>query len=178
MGVVSPWAVGGASHTMRQSKTQLERTAATLERVPDPVTLSAPTSDAPSRLFVGRALRYVGGIVAFGALLFFRGVGCPFATAFHVACPACGSTRAVRALVHGDVAAALRFNPIAPLVAGALAALAVRLALVVLREGSPRSLAEGRPGRALVAVLVGAVTVQILVWGLRLAGYFGGPLAV
>ena len=44
---------------------------------------------------------------------------CPFRVATGVACPSCGSTRAFEALAHGDLAAALAWNPL--VVVGSLA---------------------------------------------------------
>lgn len=35
---------------------------------------------------------------------------CPFYQFFHLECPGCGSTRALAALLHGDIAAAMHFN--------------------------------------------------------------------
>src|SRR5207253_1036215 len=37
---------------------------------------------------------------------------CPFRTLTGFACPGCGSTRGMHALVHGDVIAAFKFNPL------------------------------------------------------------------
>ena len=36
---------------------------------------------------------------------------CPFRAVTGLACPGCGSTRGMHALVHGDVVAAFKFNP-------------------------------------------------------------------
>ncbi|SPT52395.1 Protein of uncharacterised function (DUF2752) [Actinomyces bovis] len=49
-------------------------------------------------------------------------------------CPFCGGTRATVSLLHGDWAAALGWNPIAPLVELLLIGLAARLVYRVLRE--------------------------------------------
>ncbi len=37
---------------------------------------------------------------------------CPFRTLTGFACPGCGSTRGMHALVHGDVVGAFKFNPL------------------------------------------------------------------
>lgn len=40
---------------------------------------------------------------------------CPVWAAFHIECPGCGTTRALAALLHGDVLAALRLNALTTL---------------------------------------------------------------
>ena len=57
--------------------------------------------------------------------------GCLFKQLFHVPCPSCGSTRAVMALLQGDVTSSLTYNPMGML----LAALLVVLPLGILCDG-------------------------------------------
>jgi hypothetical protein len=45
---------------------------------------------------------------------------CPFHAATGLLCPGCGTTRALGALVHGDVGSALRFNPLMPALMAAM----------------------------------------------------------
>jgi hypothetical protein len=45
---------------------------------------------------------------------------CPTYALSGIWCPGCGMLRATHALLHGDVAGALGFNPLAPLVIGAI----------------------------------------------------------
>ena len=65
------------------------------------------------------ALKYVGGFFGLGlglsVLYATTGVGapCPFRTFTGWECPLCGGTRMGGALLHGDVAAAFAFNPLA-----------------------------------------------------------------
>lgn len=65
------------------------------------------------------ALRPLGGFFALGlglsALYATTGVGvsCPFRVVTGWDCPLCGGTRMGSALLHGDVAAAFAFNPLA-----------------------------------------------------------------
>jgi hypothetical protein len=40
---------------------------------------------------------------------------CPFNEFFHLQCPGCGATRAVAALLYGDIAAAIHFNALVTL---------------------------------------------------------------
>ena len=47
---------------------------------------------------------------------------CPIYARYHVYCPACGNTRSVTALLHGDLLTALRFN-IVPVILGIFAIL-------------------------------------------------------
>lgn len=49
--------------------------------------------------------------------------GCLFKQLFHVPCPSCGSTRAILALLRGDVAASVACNPLGLLLAAGLAVL-------------------------------------------------------
>jgi hypothetical protein len=119
------------------------------------------------------------GFGAVGALLSFGDViDCPIALVTGVPCPACGSTRAMRALVHLDFARVVRLNPIAPIAAVLLALVAVRVVVLLARTGDARDVGEGRLGRALVRGLTIAVVVEIVVWVLRFAGLFGGPVPV
>jgi hypothetical protein len=105
-------------------------------------------------------------------------VRCPSALLFHVPCPMCGSTRAARALLSLDVAGAVRANPLAPAVIVVLALLAARAVILTFRTGAPGALDDGRVGRALVRVLLALLAGQVVVWALRFAGFFGGPVSV
>jgi len=84
---------------------------------------------------------------------------CLFFSATGLACPGCGSTRALHALLHLDLAAAFRWNPL-PFVL--LPAGALWLALARARPAS-------RLARALPWVLAGAI-VAFTVWR-NLPGY-------
>jgi hypothetical protein len=90
----------------------------------------------------------------------------------------CGSNRAARFLLMGDFSAALHANPMAPLVIFALGLLAARAVFVTVRDGTARGTDEGVWGRATVKFLLVALLAQVVVWALRFAGFFGGPLPV
>jgi hypothetical protein len=83
-----------------------------------------------------------------------------------IPCPACGLTRATLALAHLDLAEAQRFHPLALALLG-LAAVTSALAFV----------ASEQAWRRILKWTLGAAGVSlILVWLLRFAGLFGGPV--
>lgn len=135
------------------------------------------TNGTPSR-YPTRAAAYAAGIAAFAAVMASGLVKCPMALLFHVPCPACGSTRAARALASLDFAEALHMNPVAPVVLVALAGLALRAVVLAYRDGSTRRVDEEKIGRALIKVVVWATVVETIVWGARFFGLFGGPCPV
>lgn len=86
------------------------------------------------------------------AVLAFDGLwACPFRAATGLPCPACGSTRAVRAALAGDFGRSLYLNPLPFLLAGVGAVLLWR-AWRTPRAPAPRNLSD----RAVLGV-VGAV---------------------
>jgi hypothetical protein len=91
---------------------------------------------------------------------------CLLRLALGVPCPACGLTRATLAAARLDWSAALRWHPLSlPLLA--ITALTATGAFVI----------DEAAWRRLVTVVTGAAGVAlILVWVLRFAGLFGGPV--
>jgi hypothetical protein len=83
-----------------------------------------------------------------------------------IPCPACGLTRAALALAQLDLARAQRLHPLA-LSLAALAAVTTALAFV---------LSDAAWRRLIPRVLGAAGVALILVWALRFAGCFGGPV--
>lgn len=77
------------------------------------------------------------------------GPACTFRALTDLVCPTCGTTRAVAALAHGDVLAAIRYNPAVPLV----------LALMI---GACWRLARGRARLPVSAPIV--LAVLAVVW--------------
>jgi hypothetical protein len=121
-----------------------------------------------SRFALGaRRLRPVVPVLIIGALLALV----PFSTcvvrlAVDLPCPACGLTRSMLALARLDVAASLRWHPLG------LALLA--LAAVV---SASAFIAGDAPWRRLVRFALNTASVGLLlVWALRFAGLFGGPV--
>lgn len=88
-------------------------------------------------------------------------------------CPGCGLTRSCVSLLHGDVAASLRYHLFGPLLLGGILLMAV-LAVLPKRWRVPvvRAVAavERRTGVALILLLA-----FCLYWPLRLAGIFPLP---
>ena len=122
-----------------------------------------------------RALRPLVGFFAVGlglsALYATTGIGviCPFRAVTGWDCPLCGGTRMGSALLHGDVAAAFAFNPLA-LVGIALLGV-VGVLWVVEALGGPAvrppfalrvRLAATTPQQRLVAFVVVAVVYTLL----------------
>ena len=103
---------------------------------------------------------------------------CPFAASFGIPCPACGSTRAIWALVHGDGAAVLRGNPVAPLVVVLLGIIAARIVWLEGTRGHSRDLVAAPYAWLVVRALPVVLTIELVVWALRLAGFLGGPVSL
>lgn len=101
-----------------------------------------------------------------------RGLGavlpptCRFRTWTGLDCPSCGLTRAFVALVHGDLAAAMHFNPVSPLVfAACLFQLPFRAVQIRRLDQGREELAWPWVNRAVWAL----VGLGLLQWVVRLA---------
>jgi len=124
-----------------------------------------------------------GGLTLLGlgvmlALLAAGALPCLFARFTHLPCPACGSTRAVLALVRGDLTGVLQMNPLGPVAAVLLGALGVQALASVLVRGDFHALGAGPVGRSMTRALVAVVVLQIALWIARFFGAFGGPVPV
>jgi len=112
-------------------------------------------------------LRPVFVVVALGAILaVVPGPTCLLRLTLHIPCPACGLTRAGLSLLRFDVASAMRFQPLTPLLC-ALVAVAV-VAAFCAGEVRWKQVAKWTTGLAGAGLVV--------VWALRFAGLFGGPV--
>lgn len=129
---------------------------------------------ATNALYWGRAALATALIAGFGTLLAAKAVPCGFATVTHHPCPGCGSTRAVLALVSGDLDGVVRNNPFGPLMAVVLGVLVVQTILSVLRHGDLRDVG----GRRTTRVVVVLAALETVLWVARFCGAFGGPVAV
>jgi hypothetical protein len=103
---------------------------------------------------------------------------CPLARWLHVPCPGCGMSRAVHLLAHGEVAASIAMNPLAAPIAAAALSVAAATVLCTLERGTPAALLESRFARASVVAFVVLEALSVLLWALRFAGLFGGPVSV
>jgi hypothetical protein len=114
-----------------------------------------------------RRLRPAVPVLVIGALLaLIPYPTCLVRLAFGVPCPACGLTRAGLALAHFDLASAQRFHPLA----AALLGVTIGTAIVAFR-------ADDAAWKRVIRVVTGGASVAlILVWALRFAGLFGGPV--
>jgi hypothetical protein len=118
------------------------------------------TRPTARRLLRLRAVAEVGAVC--GLLAFLPFTTCVSQLVFHRPCPGCGMTRATLRLLHGDLAGAMRYHPVA--LPGALGlACAVALALA-LPEGHP--LWDRFVRASLTALALGLAVV----WVLRLRG--------
>lgn len=113
-----------------------------------------------SRLLGGAGLLLAAGLAY---ALWVRATGlalpCPFRAVTGLLCPGCGVTRLCLALLRGDWAGAWRANPALLPMLPILAALAVRLSVRYVREGSA---VLTRRENALVWVL----TALLAAWGI------------
>lgn len=148
---------------------------------------SAPLTDpasacAPARPALGVRLRRVAVAVGLfgllGALLYAKAVPCAFAGMFHTPCPGCGSTRAVVALLHGDVHGAIHHNPLGPVTALLLGVLGAQALASVFAHGDLRGAGAGRLGLVVKGAIVVVAALQTLVWIGRFFGLLGGPVPV
>ena len=119
-------------------------------------------------------LTYVGGFFAGGLGLSViyaatgLGVSCPFRAVTGWECPLCGGTRMGSALLHGEVGAAVGFNPLALLLVGVIGALGVLWGVeafggpaVRLPAGLRRRLCVVSPGRWLLVGSIVAVCYTV-----------------
>ncbi len=111
--------------------------------------------------------------VAFLSLLFFVDIPlCPMRALFGVPCPGCGLTRATESLLLGEVAAALAYHPLVPVVLPVVAWMLVRVTLVSM--GLLRSDSFDPMDRVPMVVWLGLVLVLLAVWVVRISGGLGG----
>ena len=142
------------------------------------------TLDAAHTPLRSRADRFVrAGIFTavlgvFVFLLASAHVPCGFARIFRMPCPGCGSTRAMLALAHGDLASVVRYNPIAPLMTLVITVLVVQAFSSLVATGTFKRVGDGGVGVFLSrgAIVIGVV--EFVIWAARFGGFLGGPVPV
>lgn len=121
----------------------------------------------------GRALRLGLALAALVAASMGGVPICPSVLLLRAPCPGCGLTRAAIALASGDLAGAMRMNPLAPLVCPVAAAVAAYNAYSYVATGRTR-LASPWTTRLCLPLALALVAV----WIARTFGAFGGPVPV
>jgi hypothetical protein len=144
---------------------------------PERGTGTAPiTAETWPRTKAGRALVLSGIVAATSALLALRVPTCPTALFLGVPCPGCGLTRATLALFSGNAGEALRLHPLVPLLLPVFVLAVGHAGLEYVRGPTERSRPSLFSGRWVTPAALILGVVMLGVWGLRFAGYFGGPV--
>ena len=139
---------------------------------------SIPEANAVAKLHWQRAALLGTALGGFSWLLASGSVPCVFAQATHHPCPGCGSTRAVRALLSGNLEGVLHGNFLGPVLAALAGVMAVGSLYSVLRYGSAAPFVSGRAGSLVARAAMVVGVLEILVWIARFWGAFGGPIPV
>jgi len=101
---------------------------------------------------------------------------CPFALATGQPCPGCGLTRATLACLRGDIAGGAHLHPLVFLATPAAVALLVLAVYSYLKVGKARY--SPSVMRWLLPPLKVIYVALLVLWVVRFAGYFGGPVKV
>ena len=128
-----------------------------------------------------RAARIALFVAALGSIVFLLGsahVPCGFARMFHEPCPGCGSTRAMLALAHGDLAGLLRYNPLAPFMTALVVLLALQALQSLVSTGTFRRVGEGKVGVLVSRGILVVAALEVVLWAARFGGFLGGPVPV
>ena len=133
---------------------------------------------APRPVRLRRAALAALGFAAAFALLYAGALPCIFARMTHHPCPGCGSTRAVLALLHGDLHGVFANNPFGPAVALLLGFLGAQVLVSIVRWGDIRDAASGRVGRIMKRLILLFAVLEAMLWIARFLGMFGGPVSV
>ena len=144
--------------------------------------MAAAAASPPPRPLDGRA-RFFRALLAvglWGLAILPTLVGaqrCTFARAFHRPCPGCGMTRAIDLLLVGQWRASLHMHPLAVPMLLAGGAFALSTVWTTWRFGLPL-VHKSVLGRVALGALAVVYVASFMLWGLRWAGYFGGPVPV
>lgn len=143
---------------------------------------STPTGSTRSEYLtskhpIGRAAQLGGAFAVVGVAVLFGMPLCPFALVTHHPCPGCGLTRATLAMLHGDFAAAIRFHPLAPVVAPVLIG-GLLIASYGYVRGGANTANRRLEGRWIAGIGIVMCVAMFVVWVARFFGAFGGPVPV
>jgi hypothetical protein len=136
--------------------------------------LSVPPADS-RRAFFGRALVLAGFVAAAALVVALRVPTCPTALLLGVPCPGCGLTRATLLLFSGDIVGALRMHPLVPILLPAFV-IPIGYAAYEYVRGPRRDARSPWQARWVTPTAIVLGVLMFGVWGLRFAGYFGGPV--
>jgi uncharacterized protein DUF2752 len=106
---------------------------------------------------------------------------CPLANLTGWPCPGCGITRALLALLHGNLGQALAIQPLSPLIGLLLAVYLGGGWLGYVRTGEPTppwTYSHPRVQRVLACAAAVTSAALVLLWLARFAGLCGGPVPV
>jgi hypothetical protein len=127
---------------------------------------------------VRRGALVFAAVCVFALAVAFEVPLCPTATLFGVPCPGCGLTRGTLRLLHGDLAGALAFHPLAPLLSPLVGWLVAKAALGYVRGKRPAPAPSARSTQLTTALGSFLLVALLGVWGARFFGAFGGPVPV
>jgi hypothetical protein len=128
-----------------------------------------------------RSLRAAGVAVAWALVALPTALGwqrCALAVLFHVPCPGCGMSRALRLLVSGHPGASLRMHPLTVPVLVAALLLMTATVRTTFASGSPFLVHHTRLGRLAIGAAIVVYAAMFALWVLRYCGCFGGPVPV
>lgn len=125
-----------------------------------------------------KRLTVVAAVAAvLAAIVILRVPVCPSAALFRLPCPGCGMTRALSAMLRGDLAQAYHLHPVAPLAIPVLAGCAIGHVVAYVWPSSGR-LSKLLASKWVEWLVLGIVALMIAVWIARFFGGFGGPAKV
>ena len=95
-------------------------------------------------------------------LLYFTRIGCPIKFITGISCPACGMTRAVLAILHGDMHTALNYHPLV------LTLPVILISVIVYIVNNRRIKPSARLSRLLNCIFILSAVLFIAVYVLRM----------
>lgn len=114
-------------------------------------------------------------LVALGSAIVLVAIGwrCPLLLVAGIPCPTCGMTRALRLVLHGDLAGATRVHPLVWL---AVPVTALFIGAELLGYARTRAWGSSRRIPFSNTLMLGTAMLLFALWIARFAGYFGGPV--